>query len=159
MAKIYPITEFDSITLPAMLQIFKAIIPFMDYDMQRSISTVIRADELIHTINFYKSPANCKCFKSCSSDFCISSSSSIQEILNNEKILNMILKYCPEEAENMLNQFKSFSSMSDLFNVFHQGSTNANGFTFDEKTLLNPSQQNLYNQYIHQLDQIDLSKK
>lgn len=159
MPKIYPITEFDAMTLPATLQIFKSIIPFMDYDMQRSISTVIRANELIHTMNFYKSPANCKVFKSCSSDFRISRSSSIQEILSNENILSMVLRYCPEETENMLNQLKGFLSMSDLFNVFHQNGSGAGGFTFDEKALLNPSQQKLYSQYIHELDQIDLSKK
>lgn len=158
MSKTYPITEFDSMTLPSTLQIFKAMIPFMDYEMQRSFATVIRTNELIHTMKFYQSPLNCKCFKSCNSNFHISNSSSIQDIIGNENILNIIMKYCSEETEKLFNQFRNFSNMSDLFNTFNVNPITPGGFVFDEKTLLNPSQQNLYNQYIHQLDEIDLSK-
>ena len=158
MSKIFPITEFDSMTLPASLQIFKAIIPFMDYNLQRSTSTLIRANELIHTMNFYKSPANARCFKSCSSNFQISANSSIQEIISNENIINTIMKYCPEETENMINQFRSYSTMSDLFSKYNNSSRNTSGFTFNESAMLNPVQQKLYNEYIHQLDEIDLSQ-
>lgn len=164
MSKIYPITEFDSMTLPGSLQIFKALIPFMDYDMQCLVSKLIRTNELIHTMNFYKTPANCRCFKSCSSDCQISFHSSVQDILNNDNILNMIIRYCPEETENMFHQFKNFSKMSDLFSMFNPAPGNstdsanqsASGFTMDESALLNPSQQKLYNEFIHKLDEIDL---
>ena len=158
MSKIFPITEFDSMTLPASMHIFKAIIPFMDYNLQRTTSTFVRANELMHTINFYKNPSSVRAFSSCSNDFRISANSSMQDILSNDNIINMIMKYCPEETENMINQFRNYSKMSDLFNMYNSTSKNMNGFTFDEKNVMNPSQQKLYNEYIHQLDEIDLSQ-
>lgn len=35
MAKQLPVTEFDILTLPDYLQLFKALIPFMEYGMQK----------------------------------------------------------------------------------------------------------------------------
>lgn len=117
MSKTIPLTEFDMLTQPDYIQLIKAILPFMEYNMQKNISMLIRAYELKNTIFFYNSPANCNIFKTCSNSSGISFNTPISEILGNEKLINTIATYCPGNIVNMINTYKKFSQMSDMFNM------------------------------------------
>lgn len=159
MPKQFPITEFDMLTLPDYLQILKAVVPFMEYGMQRHISMLIRANELKHTIDFYKNPLNCNSFKSCNGCAGISSESSLTDILNNEALMNTVIQYCPENISNMISTFKNFSKMSDLFNLYNTFSganNNDNSSSNPMSSFMNASQQKMYDDYIKQLDHLDL---
>ncbi len=52
MPKQIPVTEFDILTQPDYIQLIKAILPFMEYNMQRRVSALIRTSELKNTIRF-----------------------------------------------------------------------------------------------------------
>lgn len=208
MSKPLPLTEFDIITQPDYIQLLKAILPFMEYNMQRRISTLIRTNELKNTIRFYNSPANCNIFRTCSNSSGISFNTPINEILNNEQLIKTITTYCSGNIINMINTYKSFSKMSDMFNMmemFNNPSgcnTSGNGENSDEsmtdnntqnytknkfnyshghnddnnyscnnnhnspnqqkdnsamfKNIMNSNQKDLYNEYIRQLDALDL---
>lgn len=59
MAKELPITEFDLRTVDESTQMFKAMIPFLDYQLQKPLSLIIRMNEFSQTLHFYnRSPGN-----------------------------------------------------------------------------------------------------
>lgn len=161
MPKQIPVTEFDMLTLPDYLQLIKAILPFMEYNMQRRLSALIRTNELIHTMNFYNSPANCNIFKTCSNSNGITFNTPINEILNNDNLMKAVMTYCPQNIVNLINTYKNFSKMSDLFNMMDfagNTSNSSNAQTNDMLgNILNSSQKDMYNEYIKQLDKIDFS--
>lgn len=182
MAKQLPVTEFDILTLPGYLQLFKALIPFMEYGMQKKISMLIRANELKHTLSFYNSPYSCNTFKTCSNSSGINANTSLNDILNNEAIMKTILAYCPDNIEQLINTYRNFSKMSDMFgmmdmfnnassNEFNNNNSNDNSEfnNFNNSTgsgefnnisinnILNSSQKDMYNEYIKQLDKLDFN--
>ena len=85
MSDSLPITEFDMITLNQTTQMFKALVPFLDYPLQRSISIFIRINELQQTMRFYNHPDNIQSFSSCNSDF--KPIHSFSDIMDNPKLL------------------------------------------------------------------------
>ena len=117
MAKQLPVTEFDILTLPDYLQLFKALIPFMEYGMQKKLSMLIRANELKHTLSFYNSPYSCNTFKTCSNSSGINANTSLNDILNNEAIMKTIMAYCPDNIEQLINTYRNFSKMSDMLGM------------------------------------------
>ena len=182
MAKQLPVTEFDILTLPGYLQLFKALIPFMEYGMQKKLSMLIRANELKHTLSFYNSPCSCNIFKTCSTSSGINANTSLNDILNNEAIMKTILAYCPDNIEQLINTYRNFSKMSDMFgmmdmfnnassNEFNNNNSNDNSEfnNFNNNTgsgefnnisinnILNSSQKDMYNEYIKQLDKLDFN--
>lgn len=173
MAKKLPITPFDLITLPQSMQMFKAIIPYMDYNLQKNLSMLIRMNEFEQTMHFYNSPHSRNAFKSCSSNISFNSGS-INDFFSNPEIVNSILIYCPEKYASMINNFRNFSTMSDLFNSFNDNSQkgndvhspssfdfsnifsgNKNGSDIIFNKFMNPEQQKMYNKYLEELDQIE----
>ncbi len=127
MSKSIPMTEFDMITQPDYIQLLKAILPFMEYNMQRSISTLIRTSELKNTIRFYSSPVNCNIFKSCCNSSGINFNTPISEILGNEQLINTVKTYCSGNIVNMINTYRNLNKMSDMFNmmdIFNNSSNN-----------------------------------
>ena len=182
MAKQLPVTEFDILTLPGYLQLFKALIPFMEYGMQKKLSMLIRANELKHTLSFYNSPYSCNTFKTCSNSSGINANTSLNDILNNEAIMKTILAYCPDNIEQLINTYRNFSKMSDMFgmmdmfnnassNEFNNNNSNDNSEfnNFNNNTgsgefnnisinnILNSSQKDMYTEYIKQLDKLDFN--
>ena len=164
-------------TQPDFLQLIKALLPFMEYSMQRSISALIRAYELKSTMLFYNSPANCNIFKTCSNCSGINFNTPINELLNNEKLISTITTYCSGNIVNMINTYKSFAKMSDLFNMMEIFNTTAqdnssacNNTACNNtdcnntdcnntdllKNFMNSSQKDMYEEYIRQLDSLDL---
>ena len=135
MSKSIPMTEFDMITQPDYIQLLKAILPFMEYNMQRSISTLIRTSELKNTIRFYSSPVNCNIFKSCCNSSGINFNTPISEILGNEQLINTVKTYCSGNIVNMINTYRNLNKMSDMFNmmdIFNNSSSNNSSNNNDE---------------------------
>lgn len=135
MSKSIPMTEFDMITQPDYIQLLKAILPFMEYNMQRSISTLIRTSELKNTIRFYSSPVNCNVFKSCCNSSGINFNTPISEILGNEQLINTVKTYCSGNIVNMINTYRNINKMSDMFNmmdIFNNSSSNNSSNNNDE---------------------------
>ena len=186
MSKTIPMTEFDMITQPDYIQLLKAILPFMEYNMQRSISTLIRTSELKNTIRFYSSPVNCNIFKSCCNSSGINFNTPISEILGNEQLINTVKTYCSGNIVNMINTYRNLNKMSDMFNmmdIFNNSSSNNSSSNNDEihndknnndgnnnyksnssintsdmlGNIMNSNQKDLYNEYIKQLDSLDFN--
>ena len=186
MSKSIPMTEFDMITQPDYIQLLKAILPFMEYNMQRSISTLIRTSELKNTMRFYSSPVNCNIFKSCCNSSGINFNTPISEILGNEQLINTVKTYCSGNIVNMINSYRNLNKMSDMFNmmdIFNNSSSNNSSSNNDEihndknnndgnnnyksnssintsdmlGNIMNSSQKDLYNEYIKQLDSLDFN--
>lgn len=186
MSKSIPMTEFDMITQPDYIQLLKAILPFMEYNMQRSISTLIRTRELKNTIRFYSSPVNCNIFKSCCNSSGINFNTPINEILGNEQLINTVKTYCSGNIVNMINTYRNLNKMSDMFNmmdIFNNSSSNNSSSNNDEihndknnndgnnnyksnnsintsdmlGNIMNSNQKDLYNEYIKQLDSLDFN--
>ena len=186
MSKSIPMTEFDMITQPDYIQLLKAILPFMEYNMQRSISTLIRTSELKNTIRFYSSPVNCNIFKSCCNSSGINFNTPISEILGNEQLINTVKTNCSGNIVNMINTYRNLNKMSDMFNmmdIFNNSSSNNSSSNNDEihndknnndgnnnyksnssintsdmlGNIMNSSQKDLYNEYIKQLDSLDFN--
>ena len=135
MSKSIPMTEFDMITQPDYIQLLKAILPFMEYNMQRSISTLIRTSELKNTRRFYSSPVNCNIFKSCCNSSGINFNTPINEILGNEQLINTVKTYCSGNIVNMINTYRNLNKMSDMFNmmdIFNNSSSNNSSNNNDE---------------------------
>lgn len=186
MSKSIPMTEFDMITQPDYIQLLKAILPFMEYNMQRSISTLIRTSELKNTIRFYSSPVNCNIFKSCCNSSGINFNTPISEILGNEQLINTVKTYCSGNIVNTINTYRNLNKMSDMFNmmdIFNNSSSNNSSSNNDEihndknnndgnnnyksnssintsdmlGNIMNSNQKDLYNEYIKQLDSLDFN--
>lgn len=186
MSKSIPMTEFDMITQPDYIQLLKAILPFMEYNMQRSISTLIRTSKLKNTIRFYSSPVNCNIFKSCCNSSGINFNTPISEILGNEQLINTVKTYCSGNIVNMINTYRNLNKMSDMFNmmdIFNNSSSNNSSSNNDEihndknnndgnnnyksnssintsdmlGNIMNSNQKDLYNEYIKQLDSLDFN--
>ena len=186
MSKSIPMTEFDMITQPDYIQLLKAILPFMEYNMQRRISTLIRTSELKNTIRFYSSPVNCNIFKSCCNSSGINFNTPISEILGNAQLINTVKTYCSGNIVNMINTYRNINKMSDMFNmmdIFNNSSSNNSSSNNDEihndknnndgnnnyksnssintsdmlGNIMNSNQKDLYNEYIKQLDSLDFN--
>lgn len=119
MAKSYPLTEFDTLTLHPATQMLKAMIPFLDYPIQRQFSLFIRVNELWQTINFLKNPDSLTAFSAQFNSTVHAPVHSLNDILNNDVLLDKLLVYCPENYASMINSFRQFSKMSELFNLFN----------------------------------------
>ena len=138
MAKQLPVTEFDILTLPDYLQLFKALIPFMEYGMQKKLSMLIRANELKHTLSFYNSPYSCNTFKTCSNSSNNVNSSGFNNASSNEF------------NNNNSNDNSEFSNFNN--------NTGSGGFNnININNILNSSQKDMYNEYIKQLDKLDFN--
>lgn len=177
MSETYPITEFDMITLNQSMHMFKALIPFLDFSLQKNLSLYIRTQELIQTMHFYNHPCNILNFSICNSATDYRPIHSINDIFENERLIDEVLKYCPKEYSSAINTFRQFSKMSDLFNLM-----NIKDFDFNKtpetskkdtppenenspfnspliKSIFKPEQQKMYDEYIKQLDKLDFLNK
>ncbi len=199
MAKQLPLTEFDLLTLNPLMQIAKAVIPFLDAPLQQNIAFMVRFYELQQTMQFFK---NHNQFNSISTP-CTPPIHSLNDILSNDEILDTIIKYCPENYSSMLNAYKQFSKMSQMADIMGaagfgtnssgcdnpmdlsvlnsilgtMNNTNANCNPHHNNSdctgngechhannttasnplnkILNPNQQEIYEQYMKQLENLD----
>ncbi len=131
MSRNIPITEFDTLTVNPSMQILKALVPFLDYPMQRQVSLIIRVTELQQTMKFFSNPSSVSGFSSSASG-CANKIHSIDDIFSNEKLLDSLLVYCPENYASMIKTFRQFSKMSDLFNMMNLANDDSDGnFNFN----------------------------
>lgn len=118
MSRNIPITEFDTLTVNPSMQILKALVPFLDYPLQRQVSLIIRITELQQTMKFFSNPSSVSGFSS-SLAGCDKKIHSIDDIFNNDELIDSLLVYCPENYASMIKTFRQFSKMSDLFNMMN----------------------------------------
>ena len=97
----------------------KAVIPFMEYGMQRQFSLLVRMQEMMSTVNFYNVPKNCVSFKACGCNPIITWNTPLNDILYNDEIVNAVLNCCPASYKNIFMNFKNYAQMSDLFNLYN----------------------------------------
>lgn len=139
MAKELPITEFDLRTVDESTQMFKAMIPFLDYQLQKPLSLIIRMNEFSQTLRFYnRSPGNLA-IRGQSSHAYINS---INDIFTNDDFLNTVMPYCPEKYAAMIEQFRSLSKVSEMMNLFQSFDDSADLFN-------NPIILNMMNQTVN----------
>lgn len=118
MANKPPLTEFDIVTIPSSFQIMKAMLPFLDINLQKSLSLIIRFMELKQTIDFFNYASNITSMSNSNKNISTDNENSnfLLNLLNNDDFMNSIAPYLPENYKSMISGFKMFSSMSDLFN-------------------------------------------
>lgn len=143
-----PITEFDMQTLPQFIQLAKAVLPFMEFNTQQALSPLLRAYEFSCTMNYYSRPESLR-IAACYAKPHLSLNSSIQDILSDENIMNVVLTYCPDNFKNILSNIKNYNKMSDLFNILNRDQNGSNIF-------FNPAQQKMYEAYTEQLNNLNL---
>ena len=119
MDKKLPITAFDMLTISQTMQLFKAALPFLDYELQKLVSMFIRINELKQTMNFYSCPKNYNTIKSCCPGPSLGLNSSLEDIVQNEALINAVLPYCPESYSSIIKNYQQFSKMSDVFSCFN----------------------------------------
>lgn len=195
MAKNIPLTEFDLITISPLVQVAKAVIPFLDLQTQKTFSFMIRFYELQQTIQFFNKTSNKNPFECGITNPHCTTIHSFNDILSNEEILDTVIKYSPETYASMINGYRQFSKMSQMMDIFNSTGTNTsyasdsldiasimnlmNNFNTESATstcnftksspdihssnntassmqsFMNSEQQNLYQQYLNELDNLD----
>lgn len=113
-----PLTEFDMVTIPSSFQIMKAMLPFLDINMQKNLSLIIRFMELKQTMDFFNYASSITTMSHTNKNTNTNNENSnfLLNLLNNDDFVNTISPYLPENYKSMISGFKMFSSMSDLLN-------------------------------------------
>lgn len=120
MTKKTPITFFDILTINQTTQMLKALIPFLDFDIQKNLAMIIRINEFNQTMAFFNDTKNFCKIRSCIKAPIITLHSSLDNILCNDEIINTIYPYCPENYAQILKNYKNFSKMSDIMNILNE---------------------------------------
>jgi hypothetical protein len=155
-----PITDFDILTLDESMHMFKAMLPFLSFEMQKPMSMIIRMNEFTQTMDYYNNPLNRKTL----------TSQSTNNPFSNEEFLNTVMKYCPKKYAGILENIRNFSKMSDIMsvmNLFNEFDDKSNGEKKESqknnapdsdlfKAILTPKQQEEYAQYIKQLSNLSI---
>ena len=117
MADKPPLTEFDIVTIPSSFQMMKAMLPFLDINLQKNLSLIIRFMELKQTIDFFNYASNITSMSNSTKTISTDNENSnfLLNLLNNDDFMNSIAPYLPENYKSMISGFKMFSSMSELF--------------------------------------------
>lgn len=118
MADKPPLTEFDIVTIPSSFQMMKAMLPFLDINLQKNLSLIIRFMELKQTIDFFNYASNITSMSNSTKTISTDNENSnfLLNLLNNDDFMNSIAPYLPENYKSMISGFKMFSSMSELLN-------------------------------------------
>lgn len=96
-----PITEFDKITTNHSTLMIKALIPFLEPQMQKSLSIMIRFQELQQTLTYFSSPFH---QMSCSA--------------SPDAMMDAIMPYCPPNIKDLINTIKNVMQMSNAFKMY-----------------------------------------
>lgn len=118
MADKPPLTEFDIVTIPSSFQMMKAMLPFLDINLQKNLSLIIRFMELKQTIDFFNYASNITSMSNSTKTISTDNENSnfLLNLLNNDDFMNSVAPYLPENYKSMISGFKMFSSMSELLN-------------------------------------------
>jgi hypothetical protein len=155
-----PITDFDILTLDESMQMFKAMIPFLSFELQKPLSILVRANEFTQTMNYYDNPLNRKPL----------TSQSTNSPFSNEEFINTVMQYCPKQYAGIFENIRNFSKMSDIMSVVNlfndydnkpnesknEGKKNAAPDSDLFKAVLTPKQQEDYARYIKHLSNLSI---
>lgn len=99
-----PMTEFDMVTLDDSTQIMKALIPYLDFSVQKSMAVMVRLKELTDTLRCYSEgrifPDKSKA--------------------GNEEIFSALGRYCPPDIRNSLNMMTQMMQFSNAMNMYNE---------------------------------------
>ncbi len=112
------LTEFDKATIADSTQLIKAIIPYMDANMQRNISFFIRFIEMKQTINYYS-------HNIIQSDVASASLNNPGSLFKNPEIFTSIKKCCPESQLQFISTIESWLKMTDVINMYQNMEQNS----------------------------------
>lgn len=139
-----PMTEFDIITTDDTTQMMKAIIPYIDFPLQKNMAIMIRIKELQDTIRCYSSSQRIFLNKaSCGSN----------------DMMDALCKYGPPDIASGINTIRQMSQFSDIMKMYNDMEQNPQmknimNMMNDTDSLMDDSQRSLYNEYLEQLDDI-----
>lgn len=175
-----PMTEFDIITTDDTTQMMKAIIPYIDFPLQKNMAIMIRIKELQDTIRCYSS-SQCIFLNKAS--------------CGSNDMMDALCKYGPPDIASGINTIRQMSQFSDIMkmyndleqssgNVMNDAASQDTNESFntpkdnidnignmdnmeqnpqmknimnmmnDTESLMDGSQRSLYNEYLEQLDDI-----
>jgi hypothetical protein len=122
MDKTTPLTEFDIQTVPWLLQMAKAVLPFFDANMQRTFAMMLRFWEFKSTIEFFKFHSLKNPAGSCSGNDVFNHGSGIsfnfeyiKELASDENFQKCVEPYCPAPIFGIIRNYKIFAGMSEMF--------------------------------------------
>jgi hypothetical protein len=146
MDKTTPLTEFDMRTVPWLLQMAKAALPFFDANMQRSFAMMLRFWEFKSTIEFFKFHSLKNPVGSCSGNDVFNHGGGIsfnfeyiKELASDENFQKCIEPYCPAPIFGIIRNYKMFAGMSEIFKNYADVSDvfsnfgDENNFDFSKK--------------------------
>lgn len=102
--------DFDTVRTNSRLNILKAILPFLDRDMQKFLSIYILIQELMLTITFFRDQRHHFSFYENISCFY-------------DKIMNDL----PDEQKNMVNQMKQMMDAFEMMNALNAMTGSSDG--------------------------------
>lgn len=139
----YQATEFDQQTTSHHLQMLKAAVPYMPVSQQKTISFLIKFQELQNAMHIFRSDGG---------ELGICSLS--EEEKNPLDMLESIKAYCSDKEKEMLDILTNFLQASQLYrqyqNASRQNADNPDGPESPMETLihlLSPEQQETFQQY------------
>lgn len=103
------LTPLDQIANQNHLQLFKAVLPYIQPPNQKMFSVLIKMTELQNTLRFYRQ-------NSC----CMSACSTQAENPGMIDILTDIRNYCEGEEQAMIDQWIQLASTLELYSIFMQ---------------------------------------
>jgi hypothetical protein len=160
MDKTTPLTEFDIQTVPWLIQLCKAALPFFDANMQRSFAMMLRFWEFKSTIEFFKFNS----LKNPCGDCVVHDMFNrgggfsfnleyIKELAGDENFQKCIEPYCPALIFGIIRNYKMFAGMSEIFR--NCGDVSDESSTFNPAMMyLSGAQKSLYDEYMKQLENI-----
>ena len=139
-----PMTEFDIITTDDTTQMMKAIIPYIDFPLQKNMAIMIRIKELQDTIRCYSS-SQCIFLNKAS--------------CGSNDMMDALCKYGPPDIASGINTIRQMSQFSDIMKMSNDMEQNPQmknimNMMNDTDSLMDDSQRSLYNEYLEQLDDI-----
>lgn len=143
MEDFYQATEFDQQTTNRHLQVLKAAIPYMPVSQQKTMSFLIKFQELQNAMHIFQSDGG-------ELGIC----SLTEEEKNPLDMLESIKSYCSDKEKELLDVLTNFLQASQLYrqyqNASRQASDNPDGSLNPMETLihlLSPEQQETFLQY------------
>jgi hypothetical protein len=103
------LTALDQVANQNHLQLFKAIVPYLQPTQQKTFSLVIKMMEMQNVMQFFQR------------DQCVvSACSAASEETSMLDILNDIRSYCEENEQKMIDQWIQIISAMELYSIFAQ---------------------------------------
>lgn len=102
------VLAFDTLFTTNRVQIIKCLLPYLDYELQRSLAIMIKYQELKYTISYFQNHPYqiCSCSKADKPDI--------------HKLLLTLLPYCSQSQKEMLKQVDQMFSAMEMYQEMSQ---------------------------------------